>query len=63
MPWAASCPVLPVDDAAIVHAHARAVSEDGEPIDLDHSMIALYVLARSGARWEIVARQNTLVAR
>ena len=26
-------------------------------------MIALYVLARDGARWQIVARQNTLVAK
>jgi uncharacterized protein (TIGR02246 family) len=49
------------DDAAIVHAYARAVEADGTPIDVGHSMIALYVLARGERGWEIVARQNTLV--
>jgi len=53
------------EDAAIVHVYARATDADGAPIDLDvdHTMIALYVLAREGDRWQIVARQNTLVAR
>ena len=53
------------EDAAIVHVYARATDADGTPIDpdVDHTMIALYVLAREGDRWQIVARQNTLVAR
>jgi uncharacterized protein (TIGR02246 family) len=51
------------DDVAIIHAYARAVQRDGTPIDVGHSMIALYVLARGDDGWEIVARQNTLVQR
>jgi uncharacterized protein (TIGR02246 family) len=50
-------------DVAIAHKHARAVSADGEPIDLDHSMIALYVFVKRSDRWWVVARQNTLVDR
>lgn len=49
------------DDVAIVHAYARAVTADGEPIDQEVAMIAFYVIAREHDRWEIVARQNTLV--
>jgi uncharacterized protein (TIGR02246 family) len=51
------------DDVAIVHVYARAVTASGQPIDVDHTMIALYVLAHEGGRWLIVARQNTLVQR
>jgi uncharacterized protein (TIGR02246 family) len=50
-------------DVAIAHKHARAVSADGEPIDLDHSMIALYVFVKQNDRWWVVARQNTLAQR
>lgn len=48
-------------DVAIAHKRAWATTADGEPIDIDHSMIALYVLVKEGARWWVVARQNTLV--
>ena len=51
------------DDVAILHVYARATTASGEPIDVDHTMIALYVMAREGDRWQIVARQNTLVRR
>lgn len=51
------------NDVAIVHVYARAVTATGEPIDVDHTMIALYVLVHEGERWLIVARQNTLVSR
>lgn len=50
-------------DVALVRKHARAVTADGEPIDVDHSMSALYVLTREDGRWWIAARQNTLVPR
>lgn len=51
------------DDAAILHVYAHAVTATGEPIDVDHSMIALYVLVQEDGRWQIAARQNTLVQR
>ena len=51
------------EDVAIVHAYARAIDVDGTPIDVGHSMIALYVLARGRDGWQIVARHNTLVQR
>jgi uncharacterized protein (TIGR02246 family) len=49
-------------DVALVRKHAAAVTADGEALDLDHTMSALYVLTRQDGRWWIAARQNTLVA-
>ncbi|WP_280436029.1 SgcJ/EcaC family oxidoreductase [Nocardia carnea] len=48
-------------DIAIAHKAARAVTADGEPIDRDPAMVALYVLVRENGRWWVAARQNTLV--
>jgi uncharacterized protein (TIGR02246 family) len=48
-------------DVAVAHKRAWATTADGEPIDVGHAMIALYVLVREGGRWWIAARQNTLV--
>ena len=50
-------------DVAIVRKLARAIDDDGTPIDVDHAMVAHYVLARDGDRWWVVLRQNTLIAR
>jgi len=50
-------------DVALVHKRATATDASGTPIDLDHTMSALYVLTRQDGRWWIVARQNTLVSR
>lgn len=50
-------------DVALVHKEAFATTKDGEPLDLDHAMNALYVLVKEDGRWWIAARQNTLVAR
>jgi uncharacterized protein (TIGR02246 family) len=50
-------------DVALVHKEAYAITADGEPIDLDHAMSALYVLTKEDGRWQIAARQNTLVPR
>jgi len=49
-------------DVAIAHKLARATSSAGEPIDVGHTMIALYVLVRQEGRWWVTARQNTIVA-
>jgi len=49
-------------DVAVAHKRARAVTPEGEPIDVGHAMIALYVLVREDGRWWVVARQNTLVS-
>lgn len=48
-------------DVALVHKEAFAITADGEPIDLDHAMNALYVLVKDDGHWLITARQNTLV--
>lgn len=53
---------FPRSDVAIAHKVARAVTTSGDPIDIGHSMIALYVLVKEGGRWWTAARQNTLVA-
>lgn len=47
-------------DVAIAHKLARAATSDGEPIDVDPAMIALYVLVKEQDRWWVAARQNTL---
>lgn len=49
-------------DMAIVHKRAWATTVDGEPIEVAHSMIALYVLVKEDELWWVAARQNTLVA-
>lgn len=48
---------------ALAYKEAYAATPDGEPIDVDHSMCALYVLVKEDGRWLIRARQNTLVPR
>lgn len=48
-------------DVALVHKEAFAITADGEPIDLEHAMNALYVLVKDNGHWSIAARQNTLV--
>jgi uncharacterized protein (TIGR02246 family) len=50
-------------DVALVHKEAFAITADGDPIDVDHAMNALYVLAKEDGRWLVKARQNTLVSR
>jgi uncharacterized protein (TIGR02246 family) len=50
-------------DVALAYKQATATTEDGEPLELDHSMIALYVLVKENGRWLVAARQNTLVPR
>jgi uncharacterized protein (TIGR02246 family) len=49
------------DDAAIMHAYVSATTPAGEPLDVGHAMIKLYVFARGEDGWEVVARQDTLV--
>jgi uncharacterized protein (TIGR02246 family) len=48
-------------DVAIAHKRATAVDAAGEPLDVGHAMIALYVFVRDGGEWRVAARQNTLV--
>ena len=49
-------------DVAVARVRAVPVSAAGEPVDVGHTMVSLYVLASSGGRWEVVARQSTLAA-
>ncbi|MFI6866387.1 SgcJ/EcaC family oxidoreductase [Nocardia sp. NPDC050406] len=55
--------VFPRPDIALAHKTARATTADGELIDAEPAMVALYVLAKENGRWWIVARQNTLIPR
>lgn len=53
---------LVAPDVALVHVDAHAVSADGMPLDVGHTMTALHVLARRDRRWRVVARQHTLLS-
>ena len=48
-------------DVAIAHKTARAIDRDGEVLDEQDAMIALYVFVKREGRWMIAARQNTLI--
>jgi len=48
---------------AIVRKLAYATDADGNDVDLDHTMVALYVLVEGEDGWRVAARQNTLVQR
>ena len=48
-------------NVAVAHKRAWATSAEGEDLDVEHAMIALYVLVRTEGRWQVAARQNTLV--
>jgi uncharacterized protein (TIGR02246 family) len=50
-------------DVAIAQKYATATDPQGRPIELDHTMIALYVLVKDGGRWQVAARQNTMAPR
>jgi uncharacterized protein (TIGR02246 family) len=48
-------------DVAVAYKHATATTREGEPLDVGHAMISLYVLVHDDGRWRIAARHNTLV--
>lgn len=48
-------------DVAIAHKRAWRTSEDGELLDPDAAMVALYVMVKDHDRWWIAARANTPV--
>ncbi|MEU6558813.1 SgcJ/EcaC family oxidoreductase [Nocardia nova] len=48
-------------DIAVAHKVARATTAEGELIDHDPAMVALYVLVKENARWWVAARHNTPV--
>ncbi|WP_278262863.1 SgcJ/EcaC family oxidoreductase [Nocardia sp. AG03] len=52
---------FPRPDVALAYKQARATTPEGELIDIEPAMVALYVLVKEGGRWWTVARQNTPV--
>ncbi|GAA1975003.1 SgcJ/EcaC family oxidoreductase [Amycolatopsis minnesotensis] len=48
-------------DTALAYKAARATKPDGDLIDADPAMVALYVMVKRDGRWWVAARQNTLV--
>ncbi|WP_336083245.1 SgcJ/EcaC family oxidoreductase [Nocardia sp. SSK8] len=48
-------------DIALAYKQARATTPEGDLIDTEAAMIALYVLVKENGRWWTAARQNTLV--
>ena len=54
--------VFPRPDVAIAHKRAEATTAEGNPIEGAPRMIALYVFVKHDGRWQVAARQNTMVA-
>jgi uncharacterized protein (TIGR02246 family) len=48
-------------DVAAVKVRQRPVTLDGEPIEGQNEGSPLYVMAKEGGQWRIVAGQNTIV--
>ncbi|MFB7878564.1 SgcJ/EcaC family oxidoreductase [Nocardia sp. NPDC056064] len=48
-------------DVALAYKQARAITAEGELIDTEPVMVALYVLVKENGRWWTAARQNTPV--
>ncbi|MFE3545876.1 SgcJ/EcaC family oxidoreductase [Nocardia sp. NPDC059177] len=48
-------------DVALAHKTARATTPEGDLIDTEPAMVALYVLVKENGRWWTAARQNTPV--
>jgi hypothetical protein len=46
---------------AIATVNVRATTQDGQPKDVGHAMLAVFVLVRERSRWGVAARQDTLV--
>ncbi|NNH71605.1 SgcJ/EcaC family oxidoreductase [Nocardia uniformis] len=55
--------VFPQPNTALAHKVAYETTADGELVDTEPAMIALYVLVKENGRWWVVARQNTLIPR
>ncbi len=51
------------EDVALAHKEAYATTAEGADVEVGHAMNALYVLVKAAGRWQIAARQNTLVQR
>lgn len=47
-------------DVAIAHKHGAAITPEGQLIEGEQTMIALYVLVKEGGEWWVASRQNTL---
>ena len=54
---------FPRPDVALAAKEARATTPNGELIDAEPAMVALYVLVKEDGRWWFTARQSTLVPR
>jgi hypothetical protein len=52
---------FPALDLAFAHVAVDAATEDGEPLEIDHSMRSVFVLGRVGAGWVVLAREDTVV--
>lgn len=48
-------------DVALARVDVTAATESGEPLEIDHSMVSLFVLARKDGRWVVSARQDTIL--
>ena len=48
-------------DVAAVKVRQRPVTLDGEPIESENEGSPLYIMAKEGGQWRLVAGQNTVV--
>ncbi|WP_143229345.1 hypothetical protein [Actinophytocola xanthii] len=54
---------FPEPELAFAHVAVDAATADGEPLEIDHSMRSVFVLGRTGVGWEVLAREDRIVAK
>lgn len=50
-------------EVALAQVDVNAVTESGEPLEIDHSMVSLFVVTKEDGRWVVAHRQDTIVSR
>jgi hypothetical protein len=52
---------FPRPDVALASVDVNAATETGEALEIDHSMVSLFVLIMRAGRWVVAHRQDTIV--
>jgi hypothetical protein len=54
---------FPRPDVALANVAVDAATESGEALEIDHSMVSMFVLTMRAGQWVVAHRQDTIVSR